>query len=753
MGFKNLKIKIKIVAIVILAILISVGIVGGYALYSTIRQADEDIVVYKKELMDETRQKLKDLVDSAYTVVTKVYNQTATSDAIKKEYGTELKSLVDIPYSMMVKAHTAAQNPDSFSEQSLEERMDAAEKDIKASIGNIQYANDNYFWINDTHPRMVMHPTAKALVGQDISRYAKNGKVVMAEGTETPMFMEMVRVCRESGEGFVSYLWPALGDTTKWVRKLSYVRYFKPWNWVVGTGIYVDQAETEAQQKAIDIISDMKYGDNDYFFIIDTQALIVAHANKSIVGKNLNDEKDPSGRYIFREMIESAKSDGEGHIEYMWPKIGSDKPEPKLASFKLFKSWNWVVVTGVYVDDLQAKIVNKEKALDEAVRHQVMFMIITIAALILVAFFWVWFMSRKFIELPLAAGVDVANQLAEGNLNVKIDVSGKDEIGQLQTAMKHMVESLTGIVGDVQNAVSNVAAGSEELSSTAEAMSQGATEQAASAEEASSSMEEMSGNIKQNADNAQQTERLAIQAAGDAEAGGQAVSQTVTAMREIAEKILIIEEIARQTNMLALNAAIEAARAGDHGKGFAVVADAVRKLAERSQAAASEISNLSTSSVEIAENAGEMLNKIVPDIRKTSELVQEINAASSEQSSGAEQINTALQQLDQVIQQNASSSEEMSSTAEELSAQAEQLQQAISFFKLESVRKFKSWEEKPGTQTDYASGAGEKRSRDEMMRRETRPSAITNKPELQNKQQGVMLDMGDDALDDEFEKY
>ncbi|MHB1400754.1 MAG: methyl-accepting chemotaxis protein, partial [Trichloromonadaceae bacterium] len=211
----------------------------------------------------------------------------------------------------------------------------------------------------------------------------------------------------------------------------------------------------------------------------------------------------------------------------------------------------------------------------------------------------------------------------------------------------------------------------------------GATEQAASAEEASSSMEQMAANIRQNADNALQTEKIAVKSAADAQAGGQAVAQTVSAMKEIAGKISIIEEIARQTNLLALNAAIEAARAGEHGKGFAVVASEVRKLAERSQLAAAEISQLSGSSVEVAEKAGAMLVRMVPDIQRTAELVQEIAAASKEQDTGAEQVNKAIQQLDQVIQQNASASEEMASTAEELSGQAEQLQHTIAFFKVD----------------------------------------------------------------------
>jgi methyl-accepting chemotaxis protein len=276
-----------------------------------------------------------------------------------------------------------------------------------------------------------------------------------------------------------------------------------------------------------------------------------------------------------------------------------------------------------------------------------------------------------------------AQEIAGGNLLVDIrERSDKDE---LMRALAAMVQQLSDVVSEVKGASDNVAQGSMEMSSGSESMSQGASEQAAAAEEASSSMEQMSANIRQNADNALQTEKIAVKSAADAIEGGKAVAQTVLAMKEIAGKINIIEEIARQTNMLALNAAIEAARAGEHGKGFAVVASEVRKLAERSQAAAGEISKLSVSSVDVAEKAGVMLAQLVPDIQKTAELVQEISASSKEQDTGASQINKAIQQLDQVIQQNAGAAEEMSSTAEELSSQAEQLQSTISFFKVKDT--------------------------------------------------------------------
>ena len=287
------------------------------------------------------------------------------------------------------------------------------------------------------------------------------------------------------------------------------------------------------------------------------------------------------------------------------------------------------------------------------------------------------------ISRALSSAVGLANEVAGGNLSATADIKGDDEVGDLIKALNAMTAKLRDVVGEVTAATRNVASGSQEMSATAEQLSQGATEQASSTEEASASMEEMSSTIKQSADNASQTEKIARQSAADAIASGEAVNNAVAAMQTIAEKIMVVQEIARQTDLLALNAAVEAARAGEHGRGFAVVASEVRKLAERSQAAAAEISTLSGTTVKVAQAAGEMLGKLVPDIQRTAELVEEISAGSREQNAGAAQINTAIQQLDKVTQQNTSAAEEMSATSEELASQAEQLQAAISYFRIE----------------------------------------------------------------------
>ncbi|WP_187170435.1 methyl-accepting chemotaxis protein [Salidesulfovibrio onnuriiensis] len=288
---------------------------------------------------------------------------------------------------------------------------------------------------------------------------------------------------------------------------------------------------------------------------------------------------------------------------------------------------------------------------------------------------------NRTLVRPVQDLKEFAARFGDGDLSASISVNSKDEVGDLADAFRSMRDKLTGIVKNVQEVSENVAGGSEELYSTSESLAQGATEQAASVEQISSSIEQMSSNLAQSAENAQKTRSLAQKAAKDAEEGGRAVEQTVGAMKEIAEKIAIVEEIARQTNLLALNAAIEAARAGENGKGFAVVAAEVRKLAERSGQAAAEISELSISSVDVADKAGKMLKQTVPDIKETAELIEEISVSANEQTEGVSQISAAISQLDRVVQQNAAGSEEVSTSSSELADQAQAMQKTMSFFK------------------------------------------------------------------------
>ncbi|EJZ18384.1 methyl-accepting chemotaxis protein [Rhizobium sp. Pop5] len=370
-------------------------------------------------------------------------------------------------------------------------------------------------------------------------------------------------------------------------------------------------------------------------------------------------------------------------------------------------------------------------------------------ALVIAAITAFWIAST--ISKGLGRANTVVREVAEGDLTKMAEITGHDEIGELLGNVNIMIERLRGVVADALSAAENVSSGSQQLSASSEQVSQGATEQAASAEEASASMEEMAANIKQNADNAAQTEKIARQSAKDAEASGEAVTRAVDAMRTIAQKISIVQEIARQTDLLALNAAVEAARAGEHGKGFAVVASEVRKLAERSQSAAAEISAMSGDTVKAAADAGEMLGRLVPDIRKTAELVAEISAACREQDIGASQINEAIQQLDKVTQQNAGASEQMSATSEELASQAEELQTSIAFFKVDTAGSVRT-----GVQRTQPKGSSKAKAA--VAARNPTPQAYgqgrgQTVSAQQQRLKGFALDMsmgGPDAGDDDF---
>jgi len=407
------------------------------------------------------------------------------------------------------------------------------------------------------------------------------------------------------------------------------------------------------------IIDPIKVGEKGYCFIVDPEGKVLAHPDKDTIFKDL------SNVGFIQEVIKLKN----GFIDYQW------QGATKYMAFADVDKTGWIVALSAEQDDLMSAAYTLQK-----------FLLILGACGLLLTIVIIFFFVKQLVTVPLQRIQQKFATLAEGVLDPHIDGKFKAELAMLREAFISMVERLLAIVTEVKEASQAVSVGGEELTGASQTLSQGSTEQAASIEEVSASVEEMVSNITQNAENSNKTEELAARAAEDARRGGLAVSQAVDAMKNIAEKIVIIEEIARQTNLLALNAAIEAARAGEHGKGFAVVAAEVRKLAERSGVAASEISEISSKSVEVAEEAGEMLDKLVPDITQTAELVQEISVATTEQHSGAGQINKAMQELDKVIQSNAAMSEEVASSAEELSAQSMQLQETMAFFKTAAGR-------------------------------------------------------------------
>ena len=325
----------------------------------------------------------------------------------------------------------------------------------------------------------------------------------------------------------------------------------------------------------------------------------------------------------------------------------------------------------------ETALADEKQALSMMIMFSVIGLIVGVIASVIAA---------RSITKPLGEMLAAANDLkdGEGDMTQRLPNFGKNELGDVARSFNGFIDKIQNVLIEVRSATDNIAAASSEVSAAAQTLSQGSSEQAASLEETSASLEEMSSSIKQNTENARMTDSMAAKSSTEAEDGGKAVDETVKAMRDIANKIGIIEDIAYKTNLLALNAAIEAARAGQHGKGFAVVAAEVRKLAERSQMAAQEIGDLASSSVSVSERAGELLNEIVPNIKKTADLVQEITMASEEQATGVNQVNTAMMQLDTVAQTNASASEELAATSEEMNSQTEALQNIIGFFKLDN---------------------------------------------------------------------
>lgn len=482
-----------------------------------------------------------------------------------------------------------------------------------------------------------------------ISTNVTNSNGERAVGTYIPMDSPVVRAI-ESGQ---SYAGRAL------VVDEYYLTAYEP---IKNNGQIVGMLFVGVPEKDLGDLktyfNSKKYYKSGYPFIVDKTGIFIIHPNQ--VGESAADKQ------FFKKMI--ATNSNSGKISYLWPENSSGKE--KVLYFNYLNEIESYVCSSIYVDDILESV------------HNIRIMVISGVVIALVIFIFILTIFSRSITNPILQSVGFANEIANGNLKATLHLSRQDEIGDLVNALNHMLLNVKRVVEEVEQGANSITDASGQLSASSFQLSQSASNTASSVEEISSSMEEMASTIEQNTQNSRETERIAVNVSADIDLIQNSSNNSLEAIQKIAEKINIIGDIAFQTNILALNAAVEAARAGDQGRGFAVVASEVRKLAERSKVAADEIINLSNRSLDVTRKSAELISKIIPEVKKTERLVQEITASSIEQSSGTDQVNNAIQQLNDMSQQTASASEELASNAEEMNSQAEQLKEVIGFFKI-----------------------------------------------------------------------
>lgn len=720
---------------------------------------------FKADAYKTKEEELQNYVSLAMKTVESYYERTA-KDKIKQEVQSYLKSQTDFMLSIMQGEYDKYQG--KIPEAQLKEI-------IKNAVKSAKYGETGYFWINDVNAVIVMHPTNPSLDGKDMKEYQdKNGKKI---------FSEFAQVAKTSGDGFVDYVWPKPGFD-KPQDKVSYVKLFKPYNWVIGTGEYVDNVTAKLQEDALRAIGEMKYGKDGYYWINDSKPAMVMHPiNKALNGKDLSGSKDPTGKALFVEMAKVANEKKEGGlVKYMWAKPGKDAPQPKFSFVQRFEQWDWIIGTGAYVDDIEEKIEEMHKATEEQILNVIIRnCIIILVIMICLAFLMAW-ISNVSIFKPLNAFQDgllnffkyinkerpdvehlddsandeigtmakiinqnvvktkslieqddaliadvtrVVEEIKEGFLYNRVEKRTDNEsLQKLQNKLNEMLDNLetnigkdTNIIldvlakygqldfrpnianakGKVEVAINDLAkiinqmlaenkqngltldSSSDILLRNVDILNKNSTETAAALEETAAALEEITSAIVSNTNNIAMMADQSKELTHSIQVGQELATSTVKAMDEIndqtqaiAEAITVIDQIAFQTNILSLNAAVEAATAGEAGKGFAVVAQEVRNLATRSADAAKEIKALVENATQKTNAGKDGADKMIKgyillneSIEKTTKTITSIAESSKEQRIGIEQINDAVNQLDQQTQQNVAISNTTHSVAEQ----------------------------------------------------------------------------------------
>ncbi|NJB67733.1 methyl-accepting chemotaxis protein [Desulfobaculum xiamenense] len=705
------------------------------------RLSRERANVTRKNVYQMEQYSLQDVVQLAYTTVNRFHDQSMDIEGLKRDKARELRKIVDTAHSLLTEEYHA--NKNSLPRAELLERL-------KAHIVRMRYDDGNYLWITDTDSHMIAHPISPQLNGKDMS--------TATDPKGKRLFAEMSKVAKASGEGTVDYMWAKPGETEAKV-KVSYVKLVPELGWIVGTGAWVEDLTEDLKRQALEQVKRMRLADNNYFWINNLEPRMIMHPEKpELDGKKVDDIKDPTGKAIFVEFVNAVREDGEGFVDYQWPKPGQTGNFPKLSFVKLFRPWGWVIGMGVYMDEVEAQIVRERDDFDAAVSAMlnkaslfgVAFITFVMAAIVV--------LMRMRLKKPIDAVVDYSGNVARGDLDATMSGTFRGEVLRLKESIEAMVDSLKAKMREaelkseeaeeeagrariakqeadearakaetakrdgmleaaraLESIVERVTTASEELSSQSEQIRVGTTTQKQRIGETATAMDQMNATVLEvarnagnAADNADQTRRKAME-------GRDIVTQAVSAITSVhklastlkkdmdtlgvqAEAIgqimNVITDIADQTNLLALNAAIEAARAGDAGRGFAVVADEVRKLAEKTMTATKEVGDSigaiqhsartnaahvdnAVETVEeatrLADSSGTALASIVSLSEGTADQVRNIATASEEQSAASEQINRVVDEINAIAGNIADGMDQATQALQELAQLAADL--------------------------------------------------------------------------------
>jgi len=627
------------------------------------KQGEQSLEIIHSTMLAGKREKLTDLVRNTFEILASQYKTANDTKKIAKAYENELQAVVNLAFSS-IQAIYDEEGP------SVEDKKEQALKIIKS----MRYAGSNYLWINDMQPTMVMHPIKPSRDGQNLADFADpSGK---------RLFKEMVKVCQSEGQGFVDYMWPKPGEKDP-VAKLSFVRLFKPWNWVIGTGVYLKTAEKRFMDEAKTQIGNLRFGPHgkDYFFIIDTNLNMVMHPIKpSLNATSMKDFRDPKGKFLFREMVEISKESGQGFVDYLWPKPDEDEPVAKLSYVQLFEEWGWVVGTGIYIDDIDKAMAVQEKGVHTIISEQKILIATIVVAMILVVGGLISFLATR-ISRPIRETDAFFRDISEGegDLTGRLAVSSNDELGDMAKSFNTFADRLQGMIGyiakesvsinnssdaleqissglssvaeDTLNQSNTAASAVEEMSTNMNLVSTSMEDATANVNAVASAIEEMTSTISEIAETSEKARMVTDNAVTQSAKASVSVDELGSAAMEITKVLETITDISQQVDLLALNATIEAARAGDAGKGFAVVANEIKDLAKQTAQATDQIKERIDSIQTTTTTTVSVIGNIGNVVGENSEIVNTIATAVEEQSVTAREISQNIAQISIAIQE------------------------------------------------------------------------------------------------------